>query len=215
MNFERLYEYRFRDVDQAQRADVWKELAPYLHEQLGRPDVVLDPAAGRGEFIDAVPAEERWAVDQQEPDERHRDPGVRWQRSDVLRADLPDGHFDGVLVSNFLEHLTGPDQIAEVLARLHRATRPGGRIAVMGPNFRYCADEYFDMADHVVPLTHRAVAEHLFATGFEPERVVPRFLPYSITGRLPATRRLVRTYLRVPLAWRIIGRQFLVVGRRI
>lgn len=214
MNFERLYEYRFRGVDQAHRAGVWQELAPFLHEQLGRPDVVLDPAAGRGEFIDAVPAKERWAVDQQQPDERHRDPSVQWQRSDVLHADLPDGHFDGVLVSNFLEHLAGPDQIAEVLTRLHRATRTGGRIAVMGPNFRYCAAEYFDMADHVVPLTHLAVAEHLFAAGFEPERVVARFMPYSFTGRLPAGPNLVRAYLGLPLAWRFLGKQFLVVGRR-
>ena len=38
------------------------------------------------------------------------------------------------------------------------------------------------MADHTLIFTHRAIAEHLYAAGFEPERVEPRFLPYSFTG---------------------------------
>jgi len=70
------------------------------------------------------------------------------------------------------------------------------------------------MADHTVVLTHRAVAEHLYAAGFEPERIEPRFLPYSFTGRLPLSPRLTRAYLRTPLAWRVLGKQFLAVGRR-
>jgi len=51
LNYQRLYEYRFRDVAQDSRRAVWEEVAPYVHERLGRPDRVLDPAAGRGEFI--------------------------------------------------------------------------------------------------------------------------------------------------------------------
>jgi hypothetical protein len=92
--------------------------------------------------------------------------------------------------------------------------RPGGVIAVLGPNFRYCAREYFDCADHTVALTHVAVEEHLYAAGFELRRVVPRFLPYSFRGRLPAAPRLVRAYLRMPIAWKVLGKQYLVVGER-
>jgi hypothetical protein len=62
----------------------------------------------------------------------------------------------------------------------------------MGPNFRYCAREYFDCADHTLALTHVAVAEHLHAAGFEPVKVVPRYLPYSFRSRLPALRTLTR-----------------------
>ena len=36
MNYDRLYEFRFRNVDQAARTEVWSEIAPYLHERLGR-----------------------------------------------------------------------------------------------------------------------------------------------------------------------------------
>jgi SAM-dependent methyltransferase len=214
MNYQRLYEYRFRDVDQSARDAVWGEVAPYIHEQLGRPSTVLDPAAGRGEFINAVPARERWAIDQVAYDEGTYDSGVKALVTDIFDAELPAGHFDGVFVSNFLEHLLTQEAVASFLAQMHAAVAPGGRIAIMGPNFRYCAREYFDMADHTLIFTHRAIAEHLYAAGFEIERVEPRFLPYSFTSGLPASARLTRIYLRTPLAWKLAGKQFLVIGRR-
>lgn len=214
MDYQRLYEFRFRDVDQSARTAVWREIAPFIHQQLGRPERVLDPAAGRGEFINAVPARERWAIDQVAYAEGTYEPAVRTIVADVFEAELPPAHFDGVFVSNFLEHLATQEAVASFLGRMHAAIEPGGRIAVMGPNFRYCAREYFDMADHTLIFTHRAIAEHLYAAGFELERIEPRFLPYSFTGRLPLSPALTRRYLRAPLAWRIAGKQFLVVGRR-
>ncbi|MBV9465148.1 MAG: class I SAM-dependent methyltransferase [Solirubrobacterales bacterium] len=214
MNYQRLYEYRFGGVSQTARVGVWREIARCVHDQLGRPQRVLDPAAGRGEFINAVPAAERWAIDQVAYAEGTYDQGVRAIVADVFEAELPAEHFDGVFVSNFLEHLTAQEAVASFLARMHEAMAGGGRIAVMGPNFRYCAKEYFDMADHTLIFTHRAIAEHLYAAGFEPERVEPRFLPYSFTGRLPPSPALTRRYLRTPLAWKLLGKQFLVIGRR-
>jgi hypothetical protein len=214
MNYQRLYEFRFRDVDQTARVAVWREIAPFIHEQLGRPQRVLDPAAGRGEFINAVPAAERWAIDQVAYDEGTYAPGVKSVVSDIFDAELPAEHFGGVFVSNFLEHLTTQEAVATFLGRMYEATASGGRVAVMGPNFRFCSREYFDMADHTLIFTHRAIAEHLYAAGFEVERVEPRFLPYSFTGRLPPSPRLTRQYLRTPSAWRIVGKQFLVIGRR-
>lgn len=214
MDYQRLYEYRFRGVDQDARAEVWKEIAAHVHRELGRPERVLDPAAGRGEFINAVPAAERWAVDAVAYEEGTLDEGVRGIVSDIFEADLPDEHFEGIFVSNFLEHLPNQEATAAFLERMRRATAPGGRIAIMGPNFRYCADEYFDCADHELAYTHVAIEEHLYAAGYTPVRVVPRFLPYSFRGKLPPSRSLTRLYLRTPVAWRLLGKQFLVVGRR-
>lgn len=214
MNYQRLYEYRFRDVDQAARVAVWDEIAADIHERLGCPQRVLDPAAGRGEFVNAVPAGERWAVDQVAYAEGTYAPGVRSLVSDIFEADLPERHFDGIFVSNFLEHLPTQLATADFLERMHAVAAPGGRIAIMGPNFRYCASEYFDMADHTLIYTERAIGEHLYAAGFEPEAVHPRYLPYSFTGRLPPSRTLTRWYLRMPAAWRVLGKQFLVIGRR-
>jgi hypothetical protein len=104
--------------------------------------------------------------------------------------------------------------VADVLGKLRGAMAPGGRIAVIGPNFRYCAREYFDCADHVVTLTHVSMAEHLHAAGFDVTTVIPRFLPYSFRGLLPPSPLLTRTYLQTPALWRLMGKQFLVIGRK-
>lgn len=48
--------------------------------------------------------------------------------------------------------------------------------------------------------------------GFDVTEVIARFLPYSFRGRLPASPRLTRTYLRCPMLWRVLGEQFLILG---
>lgn len=214
MNLERLYEYRFKDVDQSARTAVWREIGPFVHRRLGSPDRVLDPAAGRCEFLNAVPARERWGVDLVEHAQSWAEPGVRMVVGDAMEVELPDSYFGGIWISNFLEHLPDQDTVAAFLERMRDRLAPGGRIAIMGPNFRYCAKEYFDCADHNVILTHVGVEEHLYAAGFEIVAADPRFLPYSFRGRLPAGSALTRRYLATPIAWRLLGKQFLVIGCR-
>jgi hypothetical protein len=214
LNYERLYEYRFRDIDQGARAAVWSEIAPHVHGLMGNPQTVLDPAAGRGEFIGSIDAAERWFVDEVAYPEADSDPEVKVVTSKIMDAELPDDHFDGVYASNFLEHLFNQEEIAQFLERMRQKMKAGGRIAIMGPNYRYCADEYWDCADHWVALTHVAIAEHLYAAGFEPVKIVPRYLPYSFRGILPPSKALTRMYLRTPIAWKLLGKQFLVIGRR-
>jgi 2-polyprenyl-3-methyl-5-hydroxy-6-metoxy-1,4-benzoquinol methylase len=214
VNYQRLYEYRFRDIDQEARERVWREITAHVYDELGRPERVLDMAAGRGEFINNVPAAERWAVDAVTYDEGTHDPDVNVVVSDVLVAELPTAHFDGIFVSNLLEHLPTQEAVATLLEKMRTLLRDRGRIAIMGPNFRYCADEYFDCADHTLIFTHMAIEEHLYAAGFTPVKTVARFLPYSFRGRLPPSAALTRRYLRTPLAWRLLGKQFLVIGER-
>jgi SAM-dependent methyltransferase len=213
INYERLYAYRFRDVDQAGRQAVWREIARYVHARMDAPQRILDPAAGRGEFITAVPAAERWGVDLVRQGDIEA-AGVRMIIADIMDAELPEGHFDGVFLSNFLEHLPNQDAVATVLGKLHAAMAPGGRIAVIGPNFRYCPREYFDCADHTVTLTHVSMAEHLYAAGFDITTVVPRFLPYSFRGLLPPSPTLTGAYLRTPALWRLLGKQFFLLARK-
>lgn len=213
INYERLYDYRFRDVDQAARQAVWGEIARYVHARMGAPERVLDPAAGRGEFIRAVPAGERWGVDLVKQADLEA-AGVSMIISDIMDAELPAKYFDGVFISNFMEHLPDQRAVAALLRKLHNAMAPGGRIAIIGPNFKYCAKEYFDCADHTVVLSHIAAAEHVYAAGFEVTAVTPRFLPYSFRGLLPPSPRLTRAYLRTPALWRLLGKQFFVIGRK-
>lgn len=214
MNYQRLYEYRFRDISQDARAAAWIEIAAHVYEELGRPQRVLDAAAGRGEFVNAVPSGERWAIDHVAYDEGTHDPGVKMLVSDIFEADLPQDYFEAVWVSNFLEHLPTQEAVATFLEKMRDSLSTGGLIGVMGPNFRYCADEYFDCADHTLIFTHVGIAEHLYAAGFEPVRIVPRFLPYSFRGWLPSRPGLIRRYLRTPRVWPLLGKQFLVIAQR-
>jgi SAM-dependent methyltransferase len=214
MNYERLYEYRFRDIDQAARRQAWGEIAHRVYALMGSPDAVLDPAAGRGEFIGSIPAKERWAVDKIAYPEAEHASDVKVVTSSIMETELPPDHFDGVFVSNFLEHLSTQEAIAAFLEKMHDTMKKGGRIAIIGPNYRYCSKEYWDCADHHVALTHVAITEHLYAAGFEPETIIPRYLPYSFRGILPPSRRLIRLYLKTPPAWRLLGKQFLVIGRK-
>jgi SAM-dependent methyltransferase len=181
---------------------------------MGKPQKVLDPAAGLGEFIGAVPARETWAVDSVAYEQASHKPDTKVIVAPIMEAELPRGYFDGVFVSNFLEHLHNQEAIASFLEKMRDAMEDGGRIAIMGPNYRYCAGEYWDSADHYVALTHVAICEHLYAAGFELEKITPRYLPYSFRGVLPAWPVLTRSYLKMPFAWRLLGKQFLVIGRK-
>ena len=165
---------------------VWSAITDDLFVRMGKPEVVLDPAAGRGEFISAVPARERWAIDQMPSVTDLESKGIHTIVSDMFDVELPRGHFDGVLLSNTLEHLMTYEDVQRCLQKMHDAIRPGGVVAVLGPNFKYCADEYFDCADHVLALTHISVQEHLYAAGFDIRSVLPRYLPYSLPGSPPA-----------------------------
>jgi ubiquinone/menaquinone biosynthesis C-methylase UbiE len=212
LNYARLYEFRFGGVDHRTRREVWEEIARFVWERMGRPRRVLDPAGGFGEFINAVPAEERWLVDVIDFPERETDPRVRVVIGDIFDIELPSAHFDGVFASNILEHFREPEHVARFLERMRETLAPGGVVALMGPNFKYCAREYFDCADHALPLTHVSIQEHLYAAGYDVTDVIPRFLPYSFRSRLPASRQLAAMYLRMPMLWRLQGKQFLVLG---
>ena len=213
MDYERLYDFRFRDVDQSKRQEVWNEIGLFIYRLLGEPLRVLDPSAGRCEFLNAIPAGERWSVDQVD-NSMYRQPGIKGLTSDIFSAELPTDYFDGIFVSNFLEHLVSQEEVAMFLERMRVVCGPEGRIAIVGPNFRYCSREYFDCADHTLALTHVSVAEHLYAAGFSIDRVVPRFLPFSFRGSLPPSAAMTRWYLKLSAAWKVLGKQFLVLGRR-
>ncbi len=214
MNYERIYAFRFKGIDKESKLSTWKIIAEFIHGKLGNPSSVIDPAAGDCEFINQVPASERWAVDMGEHTRKAANSDVKVVIGNNLEAELPLDYFEGVYVSNFLEHLTSQDDVAKFLERMFAILKPGGKIAIMGPNFKYCSKNYFDFADHTVILTELGVAEHLFGAGFEINEIHPRFLPLSFRGNIPVTDFLVRTYFKLPFAWKIMGKQFLLVAQK-
>jgi SAM-dependent methyltransferase len=126
---------------------------------------------------------------------------------------VPRGSFDAVFVSNYLEHLPNPEAVIAQLREIRKITKDDGRLIVLQPNIRYVGAAYWDFIDHKVALTEHSLVEAAQTAGFRVEHLVPRFLPYTTKSRLPQSASLVRAYLRVPLAWRLMGKQTLLVAR--
>ena len=216
MNFHRIYQYRFKDIEDDKKKITWEEIAAFVYKKLLAPASILDPAAGKCELINAIKSKERWAVDLNDYFIRkYAAPDVKILIGDILTTELPENYFEGVFISNFLEHLNSQEDVATLLEKMFRCLKPGGRIAIMGPNFKYAYREYFDFADHTVILSEVGLAEHLYGAGFEIEYIYPRFLPLSFRGGFPVSRFLVKRYLSMSWAWRFFGKQFLLIGKKL
>ncbi len=209
---KRLYGNRFGG-EAAQRDDIWKVLCSrFFQRWVPTGSTVLDLAAGHCEFINNIKAHRRIAVDLN-PDVRNR--AATGVETLVLRSDrldsIEDRSLDVVFVSNFFEHITR-EVILSTLQEVVRVLRPDGRLLILQPNVRYCARDYWQFFDHITPIDDRALTEALSATGFDVLTCIPRFLPYTTKGRLPTGPSLVRLYLKVPLAWRVMGAQAFIVA---
>ena len=214
MNYDRIYQYRFQQVSHEKKRAIWTEIAEFFYQKMNRPTRMLDSAGGMCEFINAVPSAEKWTIDISRTVKDFAAPGVKIIIGDSLKVDLPPNYFDGVFISNFLEHLHSQEQVALFLERMYATLRPGGKIAIIGPNFKYAYREYFDFADHTVVLSELGVEEHLYGAGFKIEQSYARFLPLSFRGGLPVHKMLVRLYLNMPFVWFVLGKQFLIVAEK-
>jgi SAM-dependent methyltransferase len=205
--------YGTRLPDTPERRRLWPVLTAYLQERyIARDAVVLDAGAGYCYFANTVVAREKHALDVAPAVAEHAAPDVTPHVGSI--SDLSafaDGHFDVVFASNVLEHL-GRDELSTGLGEILRVLRPGGRFLVVQPNFRYSFRSYFDDFTHVQVFTHRSLRDLLAGSGFDVTEVVPRFLPFSVESRLPASRRLLSLYLRLP--YRPLAGQMLVVAER-
>jgi len=210
-----LYRERFSDGDISFKEEMWSVLCERVFQPYVRPsDTVLDLGAGRCEFINAIEAAEKIAVDLN-PDLASFARGARVVQT--LSTDLgpvDSSTVDVVFSSNFLEHLPDKASVLRTLAECRRVLRPGGTMIVLMPNIRYLPGKYWDYFDHHTPLTHLSLVEALTLAGFRAERVVPRFLPYTVKQRgVPRSTALLRLYLSLRVVWPIFGRQMLVVAK--
>ncbi len=211
-----IYAARFSETGLDKRDRVWRELCRRYFDARVRPeDTVLDIACGYGEFVNNIRAGRRIAVDLNPDAARALAPGVEFHRTPATDLSMIEtGSVDFAFTSNFLEHLPSKAVLDEVFAEVLRVLRPGGRFMILGPNIRYAYKEYWDYYDHYLPLSHLSLAEGLATAGFEVAEVIPQFLPYTMKGKTPTHPILIRAYLSLPLAWRILGKQFLVTARK-
>lgn len=211
-----IYRNRFDERELSNKRTLWGVLVRDFFQSYVPPSgTVVDLGAGSCEFINEVRAAQRIAVDLNPDTATFADPEVtvHTTRSDRMGM-LADGSVDTVFTSNFFEHLATKSDLMSTLTECRRVTRPGGLIVVLMPNIRYLPGRYWDYLDHHLPLTHLSVAEALELSGYDIDEQVGRFLPYTVKDAKFTVRPImVRAYLRLPLVWRLFGRQMLVVGR--
>jgi SAM-dependent methyltransferase len=197
------------------RAIVWKVVAEHLASWVPRDAHILEIGAGYCEWINNVAAARRVAVDIWPEITRYAAAGVETRILDVSRdlATLGASSFDAVLASNILEHFE-PGIAISVVEDVGRLLKPGGRLIVVQPNFRYAAGRYFDDYTHRSVFTDVSLPSLLRAHGFRIDHVQPRFLPYSMRGsKLPIRSWTVRAYLRSPI--KPMAGQMLVVASKV
>jgi SAM-dependent methyltransferase len=214
-DLQRIYEARF-DAQQAYRRRVWSVLVGKFFQQFVPPgSAVLDLGCGYGEFINIVQCGRKFAMDLNPAAPRHLDPGVTFLEQDCsTRWAVDDGALQTVFTSNFFEHLPSKDALGRTLDEARRCLAPGGRLVALGPNIKYVPGQYWDFWDHHLPLTEASLAEALTTRGFGLERCLGRFLPYTMAGGPEYPVMFLKLYLAMPLAWRFLGKQFLVVARK-
>jgi SAM-dependent methyltransferase len=213
---ETLYRHRFPDEALAAKRAIWDVICREFLQKYVAPDAaVLDLACGYGEFINTIRARVKHAADLNPDAPRFLAPDVVFHLANAAHLDdIADASLDVVFASNFLEHLPDKAALSSVFLEVARVLRPGGHFLVLGPNIRYLPGAYWDFYDHQLPLSHSSLAEGLAIHGFGVDLVIDRFLPYTTKSRLPSHPTLLQLYLKVPLIWPFLGKQFFVTARK-
>ncbi|NEQ46329.1 MAG: class I SAM-dependent methyltransferase [Leptolyngbya sp. SIOISBB] len=211
---KRLYENRFDSQQQRSKLLLWNVLIQdFLQKYVSTDAVVLDIAGGYCEFINQISASSKHLIDLNPDCHLFANPNVDIMNIDILdihqREKVENNFFDIIFVSNFFEHLADQDQLFEVLDFCFQKLKPGGSLLVIQPNFKYSYREYFDFIDHYLPITHQSLLEVLKALDFRIDTLIPRFLPFSTKGR-PSAAWMLRLYLKLPIAWKLLGGQMFV-----
>jgi SAM-dependent methyltransferase len=211
----RIYQRRFSQTH-AYRVKVWQLLTREFFQQWIDPKgAVLDLGCGYGEFINHIQAGTKWAMDLNPDAPSHLSKDIRFVEQDCSAPwAVPAGSLDTVFTSNFFEHLPDKQCLRRTLHQVRAGLKPGGRLIAMGPNIKYLPGLYWDFFDHHTILTEASLAEVLETEGFILERVEAKFLPYTLVNAPEYPLFFLSAYLALPLAWRIFGRQFLVVARK-
>ncbi|MGL4317713.1 MAG: class I SAM-dependent methyltransferase [Pseudomonas sp.] len=211
-----LYQIRFAQEELPRKNAIWQEICGGFLQRFVKPsDTVVDVACGYGEFLNNIQAREKIAVDLNPDARKFLQGDVEFHHcAATALGGVVQGRADAVFTSNFLEHLPDKPTLDVFLDQVLQALKPGGRYLILGPNLRYLPGEYWDFYDHHLGLTHLSLSEALQLRGFEVELCIDRFLPYTTQGALPTHPLLVRAYLKVPLAWRLLGKQFFIVARK-
>jgi ubiquinone/menaquinone biosynthesis C-methylase UbiE len=209
-----LYSTRFSERERAQKNLIWQVLCKdFFQRYIQLSDVVLDVGAGYCEFINNIACKTKIALDLNEDTPKYAASDVKVVRcmSNAMN-EIADASVNVAFASNFFEHMPTKEIFLQTLREIRRVLAPGGKLLILQPNIRFLNGEYWDFLDHHIALTDRTLVEALLSVGLRPTEVVPRFLPYTTKSRFPQHPAFVRFYLRLPIAWLLLGKQAWVVA---
>lgn len=210
-----IYRARF-EGQSSYRTAVWRILIRHIFSQWIHPShSVLDLGAGRGEFINNVPARRKLAMDLNPDTQSLLNPDVALISQDCSTPwSISPGSLDVVFTSNFFEHLRDKMALRRTIDEAFQALRHQGLLIAMGPNIRLTPGCYWDFWDHYLPLTERSLSELGELAGFKVERSLAATLPYSMSQGMKPPLWMVRLYCHMPWLWHFVGKQFIVVLRK-
>ena len=212
---QKQYFMRFESVSDY-RNSLWQLLCRDFFQRLVTEEAnLLELGCGWGEFSNNINAGRKYAMDLNPDAALKLNHGVEVLVQDCSEPwPIADASLDVIFTSNFLEHLPNKSAVESTLRHVWRCLKPGGQIICMGPNGRLLPGTYWDFWDHHVMITDRSLAELLKLSGFTVTKQLSRFLPYSLSRKWNPPLWMVRYYLRMPVVWRILGKQFLLIGEK-
>jgi trans-aconitate methyltransferase len=181
------------------RRRVWREIVRFVQKDAPFAQTVVELGAGYCDFINQFPAPRKIAFDLNPEMVPFAAPEVELRTSEATTLPgLQPQSTDLVFASNFLEHLR-QEELDILLPRIRCVLAPRGRLILIQPNYRLCADRYFEDPTHRTIFDDASIAKLLVTEGFRVIRLEPGLLPFSMRSRLPHWGCLTRLYLRSPI----------------
>jgi len=158
----------------------------HLMKSIGRPHVVLNIGCGSGIFEKLALAEgiDIYSLDPSEKSvQKLRQTlqlGDKAKVGYIQSIPFPESHFDIVVVSEVLEHLT-PEVMTQGLAEIRRVLKPGGRVLGTVPSRENLEDQIV-----VCPCCGKRFHRWGHEQTFEPEKLRRALCDYFVSARTSA-----------------------------
>jgi len=194
------------------RKGVWKEIVRYIQKDTGKIHTLIELGTGYCNFINQFPAKKKIGYDLNPEMQKFANSDVDLRIEDAtMLYDIADQSADIIFASNFMEHLD-KDELDRLLPRIRDILKKDGRLILLQPNYRLCAEHYFDDKTHQTIFSDDNITEFLNQYKLSVIKLIPGLLPFSMKSRLPKWPFLVKLYLMSPI--KPMAAQMYVIAER-
>ena len=180
------------------RKGVWREIVRYVRRDIGPVESMVELGPGFCDFINQYPAQRKICFELNPGMKEWAGDAVDMRLKSVLSLqEIGEQSTDFLFASNFLEHLDDKD-LGTLMPQIRSVLKKGGRLALIQPNYRLCAERYFEDVTHKTVFSDENIAGFLAESGFRMVKLVPGLLPFTMNSRLPKWPLLIRIYLSLP-----------------